>query len=211
MIKVALLLDKSNDWIDKHIPSDLSDTSEIEFHKIYDEKKAQDFDIVFLLGYTKIIKDKTLKSNKLLLVVHESELPKGRGFAPLQWQILEGAKDITICLIEALNLVDSGDIYEKTILSLDGTELYDEIRSKQAKVTFELITRFLRKYPNHSASRQMGEATTYPRRTAKDSKLNIDKTIRDQYQLHRVCNNNDWPAFFEHSGSKYILKIYKDE
>ena len=102
-----------------------------------------------------------------------------------------------------------GDICEKMILSLDGTELYDEIRKKQAEISFELINYFLTKYPNIDFKKQEGEPTFYRRRKSSDSQLNIDQTIRNQFNLLRTCNNKDWPAFFEINGVRYKLKIEK--
>ena len=102
-----------------------------------------------------------------------------------------------------------GDIFEKMTLTLDGTELYEEIRKKQALITFELIERFLEKYPNISSKKQIGKPTFYRKRKPSDSQLDIDQTIRSQFNLFRICNNKEWPAFFEISGVKYKLKIEK--
>jgi len=210
MIKVAFLLDRSNDWLAAYLPTNVGNLSRFEFHEVYDEEKVRGFDIVFLLGYTKIVKGEILSSNKLLLVVHESDLPKGKGFAPVQWQILEGVNEIKISLLEVGEKVDSGAMIEQLQLLFNGKELYDEIRSKQANATFELISRFLAKYPEFSTSQQMGKSTLYRKRTPEDSELDIDKTIRDQFQLLRVCNNESWPAFFLLDGTRYTLKIYND-
>ena len=209
MIRVAFLFDPTNCWIAQHLPKYIGDSTKFEFHEIYDERKVRDFDIVFVLGYTKILKGEILQSNNLLLVVHESDLPRGRGFSPMQWQVLEGVKNITVCLLEVSDEVDTGDIYDKMILSLDGSELYRELRSKQAEVTFQLIKRFLSNYPNYNVLQQVGEPTFYRRRSPYASKLNADETIRDQFNLLRVCNNKDWPAFFELEGVTYTLKIEK--
>ena len=46
----------------------------------------------FMLGCTRIISKEKLILNQHNLVVHESGLPKGRGFAPMTWQILKGKK-----------------------------------------------------------------------------------------------------------------------
>ena len=35
-----------------------------------------------------------LNRNRYNFVVHESDLPKGRGFAPVSWTILEDGKEI---------------------------------------------------------------------------------------------------------------------
>ena len=209
MKKIAFLFDKTNDWISQYFPEALKASQKFDVCVFYEEEKIQNFDLVFVLGYTKILKGKILSSNKLLLVVHASDLPDGRGFAPVQWQILEGKSDITVCLLEVSDDVDAGNIFDKLILSLDGSELYEEIRQKQAVITFELISRFLKRYPNLNFEMQQGMPTFYRKRTSSDSQLDLDKTIRDQFNLLRICNNEDWPAFFELNGVRYTLKIDK--
>ncbi len=209
MKKIAFLFDKTNDWISKYFPEALKVQQKFDVCVFYEEEKIRNFDLVFVLGYTKILKGKILSSNKLLLVVHASNLPEGRGFAPVQWQILEGKSNITVCLLEVSNDVDTGNIFDKLILSLNGSELYEEIRQKQAVVTFKLISRFLKRYPNLNFEEQQGIPTFYRRRTPSDSQLDLDKTIREQFNLLRICNNDDWPAFFEIDGVIYTLKIDK--
>ena len=108
------------------------------------------------------------------MVVHASNLPKGKGFSPIQWQILEKKNEINFCLLKAATKVDSGEIYEKDFISLDGTELYDKIRYFQAIATMKIIYRFLKKYPNVISIQQNGKSTFYRRRTKKDSILNIN-------------------------------------
>ena len=209
MKNIAILFDKTNDWLLQYLPEGLETSKKFNVHVFYEEEKVRGFNLVFVLGYTKVLKDEILSSNKLLLVVHESDLPKGRGFAPVQWQILEGKADITVCLLKISDEVDSGDIFDRMTLSLDGSELYEEIRKKQALITFELIARFLERYPHLSFERQEGKPTFYRRRDPSGSQLNLDKTIREQFNLLRICNNKDWPAFFELDGVRYQIKIDK--
>ena len=209
MTNIAFLFDKTNDWLSQYLPKDLESSKKFNAYVFFDEDKVRGFDLVFVLGYKKVLKGEILSSNKLLLVIHESDLPNGRGFAPVQWQILEGKSEITVCLLEITKEVDAGNIFEKMVLSLDGSELYEEIRKKQALITFELIARFLKKYPNPSFEKQEGKPTFYRRRDPSDSQLNLDKTIRDQFNLLRICNNKDWPAFFELDGVRYEIKIDK--
>jgi methionyl-tRNA formyltransferase len=206
---IAFLFDKTNDWLSQYFPEALKVSQTFNCQYFYEEEKVRGFDLVFVLGYTKVLKGEILSSNNLLLVVHESDLPEGRGFAPVQWQILEGKSDITVCLLEISDEVDAGNIYGKMVLSLDGGELYEEIREKQAVITFELISRFLERYPNINFETQQGKPTFYRRRNPSDSQLDLDKTIRDQFNLLRICNNKDWPAYFELHGVRYTIKIDK--
>lgn len=55
---------------------------------LFDAQKRYDF--CFLLSCSKLISEKELSCNRHNLVVHGSELPKGRGWSPLTWKILEG-------------------------------------------------------------------------------------------------------------------------
>ena len=196
MKNIAFLFDKSNDWLYQYFRERFRVSQAFNVHVFFEEEDIRGFDLVFILGYTKILKGEIFSSNRLLLVVHESDLPDGRGFAPVQWQILEGKSDITVCLLEISDEVDAGNILSKMILSLDGSELYEEIRKKQAVITFDLITRFIEKYPKFNFQPQQGTPTFYRRRNPSDSQLDVDKTIREQFNLLRICNNKEWPAFF---------------
>ena len=213
-INVALLVDKSNNWIEyfisfKKILKGVKKKYKIKIFN--DPKNIKNLDIVFILNYTKILTKNFLNQNGLNLVIHESDLPKGRGFAPIQWQILKNKKSIKVCLIEALSKFDSGKIFLKDTLKFDGTELYEEIRVKQADVIFKLINKFLKKYPNFKKKKQLGKPTYYRFRNKSDSKLDINFSIKKQFNLFRIVNNNQWPAYFIFKNKKYFLKIYKDK
>ena len=173
MYKFALLFDRKNDWLRQYLSDDFNFREDINVSNFYEEKEIKEFDVVFVLGFTRILKD-FLQANDQVLLVHESNLPLGKGFSPLQWQILEGKNKIVFSLLEASEEVDSGDIIEQMECNLDGTELYDEIRSKQAKLTFELISRFIRNYPNYKKKKQFGKSTYYRRREITDSELDIN-------------------------------------
>ena len=58
----------------------------VVFGKLSDIKM---FNLIILIGFTKKIK---LKKNKKYFTIHESDLPKGRGFSPIKHQIMMGKK-----------------------------------------------------------------------------------------------------------------------
>ena len=58
MVKVAFLFDQSNNWIKKYLPKNISKLEKFEFHEIYNEKEVRGFDLVFVLGYTKFLKER---------------------------------------------------------------------------------------------------------------------------------------------------------
>lgn len=211
ILKIAFLLDKSNNWLKSDTKSFIKNykKKKYSFQIFYDYKKIKKFDIVILLGFTKIINSKLLKKNKLNITIHESNLPRNRGFSPIQYQILENKNIIDICLIELKNKVDSGDVLKKSKIYFKGNELYDEIRLIQSKKTFQLIFKFLNDFPNFNRKKQIGKSNFLTRRNSKDSELDINKTIKENFNLLRINNNKEWPSFFKLRGTTYIIKIYK--
>ena len=114
-------------------------------------------------------------------------------------------------IIEATKDFDSGDIFEEEEITFNGTELYEEIRFIQAKVTFNLLLKFLKKYPRFKRKPQIGEATFYRKRRPKDSELDVNLSLKRLFPFMRIANNEDWPSFFKLNGETYILKIYKKD
>jgi methionyl-tRNA formyltransferase len=164
-------------------------------------------DIALFLGCVGIAQPAVLSRSRRNLVVHSSDLPRGRGFAPLAWQILNGQKEITTCLIEAAAEVDAGPIVERDVLRFNGTELYPEWREAQGWLIVDLVLRFLAAADEPHGIPQTGEATKFRRRTRLDSKLDPDKTIAEQFDLLRTVDNDEFPAFFTYRGRTYKLAI----
>jgi methionyl-tRNA formyltransferase len=179
----------------------------------YDIAQIPDSDMCFYLNYGKIVPVDSLKKHQNNLVVHESDLPEGRGWSPLIWQILERKKLIPITVFEASEEVDSGQIYFQKWISFDGSELVDELRKKQAQTSIILCSTFVNTYFDviRKARPEHGISTYYPRRTPKDSKIDLDKTIRKQINLLRVADNNRYPIWFELKGKKIALIIRESD
>lgn len=173
--------------------------------------QLQDGDLLFILGCYVILTPAMLAHHTHNLVVHPSKLPEGRGSAALVNKILAGENTVWLTLFEAVEKVDQGDFYYQDSLTFEGHELNDEIREKQTRKVFEMVLRFTDDYPNIVSHPQVGESTYFPRRKPKDSQLDIDKTIREQFNLLRIVDNKYYPAFFEHLGHTYVLSITKKD
>lgn len=137
-------------------------------------------------------------------VIHESDLPKGRGWSPLAHQILEGKNSIPFTAIRADEGIDTGPAVLRETLTLSGYELADEIHAKSAEVKCKMMLEILL-FPLQEVP-QTGEPSHYARRTPKDSELDPDKTIREQFNLMRICDPR-FPAFFELDGHRYEIQL----
>jgi len=208
--KISILIDKANSWPHPYVKKlavKLSARNHIvNIFNTYTKLKKADF--LFIVGYTKKIPPEYLKLHKHNLIVHESGLPQGRGFAPLFWQVLEGKNKIPIVLFDATAKIDAGPVFMKDKIILSEGELNNAIRDKQGKKTVELLTKFVDNYEALKSKAQKGKSSFYRRRTKKDSRLDINKTIAEQFNLLRIVDNECYPAFFNYKGHTYILKIY---
>ena len=210
-MKITLLIGDRNSWIlsyARQIKKQVGGKHDVKM--IFDLDEIEDGDLLFMLSVGIIIPPELLKRNKHNLVVHESDLPRGRGWSPLTWQILEGKKKIKVTLFEAVAGVDAGQIYYQDEMQFMGDELADKIRKIQGEKTVGLVLKFIDNFPNVIGREQKGKSTYYPRRRPEDSKLDINKSIKQQFNLLRVADNKRYPAFFYHLDHKYILRISKE-
>ena len=209
--KVTILIDPNNSWIKKFTKKIRYNKKKyfIKFENI--ENKVINQDVVLVLSYTKILREKFLKKNKLVLIAHPSDLPKDRGFAPVQNQILKNKKKIYFSLIKAVKKIDAGPVCLKIPFFLDGLELYENMRIKQGKAAVKLIEKFLTKYPKVNFKDQIGKSNYNKKRVNEDYRLNINKNIKSQLNILRICNNENYPAYFIYKKQKYILNIFKSK
>lgn len=170
---------------------------------------APDADVAVYLSCERIIPARERARFKNNLVVHASDLPRGRGWSPLTWSILDGADRVVLTLFEAADEVDSGPIYLQQELRFEGHELIDELRAAVGRGSQELVLAFARSWPEVPARPQAGEPTFYPRRRPVDSRLDPDRTLRESFNLLRIVDNDRYPAYFEHAGHVYELRITK--
>jgi methionyl-tRNA formyltransferase len=209
-----VILSDANSWINSAVDDLVTDWSEqghqVAWHHELNDVQAGDF--LFCLSFGQLVPASMRSKFQHILVVHESELPQGKGWSPLTWQILEGRNRIPVTLFEAAEDVDSGPIYVQRWLEFEGHELIDELRERQAKATVDLCRWFVDEYPNSAteAKEQKGEESFYPRRRPHDSELDPNKSLAEQFNLLRVVDNARYPAFFHWNDRKYHLRIFSE-
>ena len=103
-------------------------------------------DVLFLVSCGQIIREAERKAFGAVLVLHASDLPRGRGWSPHIWQIIDGAGRITVSLLEARDPLDTGDIWLKTRFDLAGHELLPEINKRLFAAELALMTRAVNEF-----------------------------------------------------------------
>jgi methionyl-tRNA formyltransferase len=208
-MKVQILVDNPDSWMVPHAAGLCEQVRALghDARLLHDPHAVEAGDVLVLLSCERRFGD--LAKNTHNVVVHESALPEGRGWSPLTWQILEGRDEIPISLFEAADAVDAGPVYLQDVMRFEGHELLPELRAEQARKTAELVLRFLEALPDVEGRPQVGEGSRYRRRTPEDSRLDPERSLAEQFDLLRVCDNRRYPAWFERDGVKYVLRIEK--
>lgn len=173
------------------------------------DQLPRDGDILFLVSCSEFITKAIRDRFRYTLVLHASDLPRGKGWSPHVWSVINGENHITVSLINAEDTIDSGDIWRTANIQLDGTELYQEINQKLFTAEISLINWACQHIESAEPRRQHGEESYYPKRAPEDSRIEPSASIAEQFDLLRVCDERRFPAFFEFRGKRYRIRLEK--
>ena len=134
------------------------------------------------------------------IVFHMTDLPFGRGGSPLQNLILKGYKTTKISAIKVDDGLDTGDIYLKRTLNLEGNAT--QIFEKSSFIIEEMIREIIEK--NISPYPQAGEITKFKRRKPDESNLVDLSDLEKVYDHIRMLDCDGYPyAFIETPNIKF--------
>lgn len=209
-MNISILCTDENHPVNEYLYKWIESKKEHQINLIRRKKDLPGGDVLFLISCSEIVEEKERFKYKKSLVIHASNLPKGRGWSPHIWEIINGADFVTLSLLEAEDKVDSGKIWKKKKVFIPKDFLWDEINSSIFEAEIELMDYAIDNFNIVEPVCQDDEtATYYERRKPEDSQLDIQKSISEQFDKIRVCDPNRFPAFFEINGFKYSIKLEK--
>jgi methionyl-tRNA formyltransferase len=211
-MRITILVDNPDSWFvsyAKLLRDLLTDESHV-VSLVHEHSNITAGDVLFILSCEKLINSFQLSKHTNNIVIHPSDLPKGRGWSPLAWQVLEGNNRIAITLFEAKDGVDSGPVYFKETIKLTGLEINSELKELQGSKTISMALKYIRNFSKMVAKPQSGPVTYYKRRGKDSNVLDVNKPIIDQFNILRISDNERYPAHFYIGGQKYNIKIEKE-
>lgn len=169
-------------------------------------------ELLFLISCSEIVTKEDRTRYSRALVIHASDLPRGRGWSPHVWAILGGASALTLSLLEAADQVDSGDIWRKTRLNVSKDALWHEINHLIFQAEIELMSYAIEYFKDIKPKAQSKsiQPSYHPKRHPIDSRIDPKKSIASQFNLIRICDPDRFPAYFELHGQKYIIRLEKN-
>lgn len=211
-MRISFLCSDTQHPVNKHLQEWMAQQQGV--HQIELVRKKGELsggDILFLISCSEIVRTAERATYHTSLVLHASDLPQGRGWSPHIWQIISGAEEITLSLLEAEDRVDSGRIWKKVRFPVPKHALWNEINERMFDAEIELIDFAVSKFDGIVPVDQSPniEPTYFPRRSPADSQLDPAQSIASQFDKIRVCDPNRFPAFFELHGNKYKITLEK--
>ncbi|TAN56504.1 MAG: hypothetical protein EPN26_03790 [Rhodospirillales bacterium] len=126
-----------------------------------------------------------------------TDVPYGRGGSPLQNLILRGHHETMISALRMESEMDSGPVYLKRPLSLEGRA--QEIFERAAIIVFDMIENLVAAEP--TAVLQSGDPLLFTRRTPEQSRLPEAGDSRRLFDFIRMLDADTYPQGFIEYGS----------
>lgn len=153
--------------------------------------EAFDPDWIFVPHWSFIIPGEVHQTYRTV-IFHMTDLPYGRGGSPLQNLIVRGHTVTQLSALQCEAGLDTGPIYLKRELSLDGTA--EEILRRASDLMLPMIRAIVDK--DLVPVPQQGEPTTFKRRTPDQSALDDAPGIAQVYDHIRMLDAQGYPHVF---------------
>jgi methionyl-tRNA formyltransferase len=191
-------------WIEKN-------ESEHEISLIRSKNELTGGHILFLISCSEIISSTDRAAYKATLVLHASDLPQGRGWSPHIWQLIDGAEQIILSLLEAEDAADSGRLWHQINFPVPKHALWNEINEQLFSAELELMDFAVEQFNSviPVSQRTDIEPTYFQKRKPEDSRINPCASIASQFDHIRVCDPERFPAYFELYGHRFKLTLEK--
>ncbi|WP_335904147.1 methionyl-tRNA formyltransferase [Shewanella algae] len=214
-MNVTILTDEHDSWFVEYgyqLLTILNELDNVYASYVFNSDDISDSnDLLFILSCVKLVPDSTLGKSKNNIVIHASDLPAGKGFSPLQWQIRNGFDSIILTLFEAVKDVDAGEVYIKEKLEFEGNELLPELRKKMALKIIDMCVNFIVNFKKIKSFPQVGKETFFRRLDVSDDELDPAKTINELMDQLRSADFEKYPPYFYFKGRKFFLRLSSDD
>ncbi len=160
-------------------PCELYTTADINSSETKRWLKSVNPDICLCGGWSQIIDEEVLNvPDDGFIGFHSSNLPAGRGGAPVNWSIIRGADEIGISMFYYDSGVDAGDIIAQSSVPVERRDnvktIFDAIASKACELVLS-VRSDLSEGSVEAETQSIEEATYRPRRQPQDGLILWDR------------------------------------
>ncbi len=151
---------------------------------------------IFFLHWSWIVPNEIVEHYECVCF-HMADVPYGRGGSPLQNLIVRGHRQTKLTALRMVTELDSGPVYLKEDLSLEGNA--EEIYIRASYLSAKMIRRIVEECPEPIP--QSGEPTLFKRRKPSESRIPPMDSLQALYDFIRMLDAEGYPhAFLEYDG-----------
>lgn len=165
--------------------------------------------VIIVMGWRTIIPKQIIEiPPRGTVAVHESLLPKYRGFAPVNWSIINGEKQTGVTLFYIDKGTDSGDIISQQKVSISPEDTGVQLYEKTSSASVQLLEKFLPKIKSGKAPRRKqveAQATYTCKRIPSDGLINWESSTMSINNLIRSLSYPYPNAFSYLNGEKIFI------
>lgn len=155
--------------------------------------KRLDPALIFVIGWSQILRPELLGIPRNGCVgIHPTDLPEGRGRAPIPWTILKGLRRTASTMFFLAEGVDDGDIVGKVHIDVDARETAATLYAKHRDAHVSLVTSFGEALLSGIAPRtpqDHAKATYWEGRSPADGQLDPRNTVEAADRLVRAVTH----------------------
>ena len=151
-----------------------------------------DLDVLFIIGWHKIVPQNVLDTGKIKLGIHSSLLPKNRGSSPINWQIVRGETKGGITLFHLTSEVDEGGIVDFNEYEINNLDDVSTVYDKAIFASLSVLERNWTDIHNlnpKSICQDESKVTINNIRKPSDGLINWKKSAEECYNLIRAVTH----------------------
>ena len=186
--------------IDKYVPDHTVDLG------CSPPTSTEDYRLIILWNYRKIIT--ALPETNNFVLFHSSDLPAGKGWAPIYHALAEQYRNFTISGLLAAPEVDSGNLIVKARFPILPGYTATDLRKFDAEISMMLLARILDRFNGRAitGTPQSGTSTYLKRRHPEDNRIDINRPLKELIPHLRACEPAH-PAFFDWEATRYRIEV----
>lgn len=177
-----------------------------EYARILQQTKP---DIAFAIGWRYLISKEAYSiPPKGTLILHDSLLPQYRGFAPLNWAIINDEKKTGVTLFYIADGVDSGPIVDQLATEISRSDTASTLLEKMTGLYVDIICKNLPALAAGNANRieqDESKATYTCKRTPDDGEINWQQPAKQIHNLIRGLSHPFPGAYTSLNGRGVII------
>ncbi|MEO6694993.1 MAG: formyltransferase family protein [Ignavibacteria bacterium] len=172
--------------------------------------RSSELDFILVYGWRTMIDPDLNKFLKYgMIAIHHSLLPKYRGFAPVQWALINGETETGVSLFQINGgEIDSGKIIAQEKIAIEFSDHGPHIEEKATNTAIKLFLKYFEdQITNTVIYKQQNEndATYTCKRIPEDGKINWHQTSLQIYNLIRALSYPNTEAYCLYNDDYYFI------